>query len=89
MSELETVVRATVLEIAEITSPDRTSVEAGDDLRDDLGFASLDLAQLAAALEMKLKVDPFRRNVAVTAVRTVGDLCRVYGEAVEAAAEGN
>jgi len=49
-----------------------------DTLHADLGLGSLDLAQLVAILEMKLQVDPFEHMVAITDVRTVGDLCQAY-----------
>lgn len=47
-------------------------------LHADLGLASLDLAALVAVLEEKLQVDPFEALVAITDMRTVGDLCRAY-----------
>jgi len=47
-------------------------------LRSDLGFDSLDLAQLVAGLELSLGVDPFAEQVAVARVVTLGDLCRAY-----------
>ncbi len=47
-------------------------------LHADLGLASLDLAHLVTVLEDKLQVDPFEAQVAITDVRTVGDLCRAY-----------
>jgi acyl carrier protein len=47
-------------------------------LHADLGLGSLDLAQLVAVLESKLQADPFEHLVAITEMRTVGDLCRAY-----------
>jgi acyl carrier protein len=44
----------------------------------DLGLTSLDLATLVAALEMKLKADPFQELVPITSVRTIGDLEAAY-----------
>ena len=49
-----------------------------DRLNADLGLTSLDLASLVAALEMKLKADPFQELVPITSVRTVGDLEAAY-----------
>ena len=49
-----------------------------DRLNADLGLTSLDLATLVAALEMKLKVDPFQELVPITSVRTIGDLEAAY-----------
>jgi acyl carrier protein len=44
----------------------------------DLGFASLDLAQLVAQLEQRLGEDPFAELVPITSIRTVGDLVDAY-----------
>jgi acyl carrier protein len=49
-----------------------------DRLNADLGLTSLDLASLVAALEMKLKADPFQQVFAITSIRTVGDLEAAY-----------
>jgi acyl carrier protein len=49
-----------------------------DRLNADLGMTSLDLASLVAALEMKLKADPFQELVPITSIRTVGDLVAAY-----------
>jgi acyl carrier protein len=48
-------------------------------LVDDLGFASLDIATLIAMLEDIFKFDPFAEGqIAITDIRTVGDLYKVY-----------
>lgn len=44
----------------------------------ELGFSSLDVAQLIAILEMDLGVDPFSSGVSLMQVETVGDLVKVY-----------
>lgn len=49
-----------------------------DDLLVDTGLASLDLAAVIARLEQMWKADPFLEAVAITEIRTVGDLCRAY-----------
>lgn len=48
-----------------------------------LGLSSLDLAELVAVLEQRLRRSPFRSEVAITSVRSVGDLCAAFsgGEA--------
>jgi acyl carrier protein len=53
-------------------------IASEDRLNADLGLTSLDLAVLVAALEMKLKADPFQELVPITSVRTVGDLEAAY-----------
>jgi acyl carrier protein len=49
-----------------------------DRLNADLGLTSLDLATLVAALEVKLKADPFQELVPITSVRTIADLEAAY-----------
>jgi acyl carrier protein len=49
-----------------------------DNLAADLGFSSLDLAQLVAQLEQRLGEDPFAELVPITSVRTVRDLVDAY-----------
>jgi acyl carrier protein len=56
-----------------------------DDLLVDTGLASLDLAALIARLERVWRVDPFLEAVAITEIRTVGDLCRAYRDFIDAA----
>ena len=56
-----------------------------DDLLVDTGLASLDLAALVARLERTWRVDPFLEAVAITEIRTVGDLCRAYQDFIDAA----
>lgn len=51
----------------------------------DLGFSSMDVAQLIAVLEMETGVDPFAQGVSIMDVHTVGDLVRVYQEAKDKA----
>jgi acyl carrier protein len=57
-------------ELPEIGQEDRLGAE--------LGLSSLELAQLVAILEMRLKADPFQELVPITSVRTVADLCGAY-----------
>jgi acyl carrier protein len=49
-----------------------------DRLNADLGLTSLDLASLVAALEMRLRADPFQELVPITSIRTVGELEAAY-----------
>lgn len=49
----------------------------------DLGFSSLDIAELIALLEMDLGVDPFAEGVSIMDVRTIGQLHEVYAASVE------
>jgi acyl carrier protein len=44
----------------------------------DLGFSSLDIAQLIASLEIELDADPFSDGVPISSISTIGELCEVY-----------
>ena len=47
-------------------------------LNGEVGLSSLELAELVSLLEQRFGLDPFRRSVAITSIRTVSDLCRAY-----------
>jgi hypothetical protein len=47
----------------------------------DIGFKSIDLARVVALAEIQLGVDPFETRP-ITDIRTVGDLCRAYEDAL-------
>jgi acyl carrier protein len=47
------------------------------------GLTSLDLAALVAMLQRRWNVDPFLEAAAITEMRTVRDLCRVYRDFLE------
>jgi acyl carrier protein len=49
----------------------------------NLGFSSLDVAELVAVLEMELGVDPFSQGVSIMSIHTVSELCKVYSEVLE------
>ena len=53
-------------------------IEASSRLGLDLGFESLDLALLVARLEVATGLDPFAEDVAITSIRTVGDVVSAY-----------
>ncbi len=75
---LALVVKENLLKIARQRSGEIAQIEERQLLREDLGFNSLDLAQLVASLEMTLNVDPFAREASLPSVRTVGDLIQCY-----------
>jgi hypothetical protein len=53
-------------------------VLASDALTGTLGLASADVFALVPRLNTLLGVDPFRETLAITDVRTVGELVRAY-----------
>jgi acyl carrier protein len=60
-------------------------VELRDDLRltKDLGFSSLDIAQLIALLELELEVDPFSQGFSISDIGTIGSLSNVYMQCIQ------
>ncbi|MGZ8245045.1 hypothetical protein [Methylomagnum sp.] len=80
-STIQAAVYRTLREIQEKSNKRRVELDDGLNLVHDLGFASLDLAQLVAILEMELDFDPFSEGASIEELKTVGDVCRVYGGA--------
>lgn len=87
MSEIRGVVQDVLGEIQEQQGYRR--VPLSDEMRvvRDLGFSSMDVAQLIAMLEMALGVDPFSRGISILEVHTVADLCAAYETALNDQAE--
>src|ERR1700759_5586112 len=77
-AEISETVRDQVALLLDEKDLPRRNIAPEDRLNTDLGLTSLDLASLVAALEMKLKADPFQELVPVTSIRTVGDLEPAY-----------
>jgi acyl carrier protein len=78
--DVESVVLATVRELARRVQPSRTDIAAHHTLTGDLGFVSLDVAELVAILEGELGIDPFALGATIADIRTVGDLVRAYSD---------
>jgi acyl carrier protein len=78
--EIERVIEEEILQILDDKGipADQLPNPTREDRLGDLGLTSLDLAQLVACLEARLHGDPFAELVAITSVRTIGDLCRAY-----------
>jgi len=80
MENLNETILAVVFDVAQEKSPEIDAVRPDQMLVEDLGLRSLDLARIIAKLEMKLGVDPFAELVAVTSIRTPGDLAAAYAK---------
>jgi acyl carrier protein len=76
--DLELTVNEAILEVVREKNPGVSEVRGGQQLNADLGLKSLDLARIVASLEMALEADPFAELVAITSIRTVGDLVGAY-----------
>jgi acyl carrier protein len=83
-AEIRQTIRRVITEIVE-RSGRIVPAFGDDDLLVDTGLASLDLAALVARLERVWRLDPFLEAVAITEIRTVGDLCRAYRDFIDAA----
>lgn len=84
MENIEQIIHNVILKVAQEEAIELVDLQNSHKLVDDLGFKSLDLARILAILELKLGVDPFTSNlVAITDVRTVGDLCAAYRRAIQ------
>ena len=78
MENFEQVIYETILEVAQEVNPSILNIENANTLNADLGLKSLDLARIVAMLEINLSADPFAALVAITSIRTVGDLVKAY-----------
>lgn len=85
MQGIEVVVVEELLRVAELRGLCLPPVTRTQRLVDELGLRSLDLAHLVAALERRLRVDPFFKHVPITRVQTVGDLCDAYTQVLREA----
>lgn len=61
------------------------SLNEGLKVMDDLGFRSLDVAQLIAILGLKLEADPFSEGVPLAEVVTIADLKNAYQSSIDKA----
>lgn len=80
MEQVKKVIENAINQIQEQRSYKISELNEELKLIDDLGFSSLDIAQLIAYLEMELNVDPFSEGAMISSINTVGNLCKVYQE---------
>lgn len=84
MSNVKEVIQGALADIQEQQGYRSVAIQNDHRVVKDLGFSSLDVAQLIAVLEMELEVDPFAQGVSIMEVHTVGELIRVYEDAKKA-----
>jgi acyl carrier protein len=84
MENVTDVVIAVIRGVVREQYPETEEVRGEQGLVEDLGLKSLDLARIVAKLDIELGVDPFSETVAITSIRTVGDLCEAYEQCFEA-----
>jgi acyl carrier protein len=75
--DLEQTVMAALVDIGGRKAPPVTEIRPEHSLTHDLGFGSLDIAELVAVLHGELGVDPFETTSIVDA-RTVRDVIDIY-----------
>lgn len=86
-TQIQTTINNVITEILAQNGRGDRVLRDTDSFSKDLGFTSLDVAQLIATLEMELGVDPFSLGVAVISeVNTVARLHAVYEDALSTAA---
>lgn len=86
-TKIKQAIDAVILEILAQNNRGDRQLKETDSFSKDLGFTSLDVAQLIATLEMELGVDPFSQGAAaISEVNTVAKLYAVYEEQLSAAA---
>ena len=79
-TDIATVVRAQITEL--LTEAHGAAGPLADaDALNDLGLNSLLLARLIIQLEIEIGVDPFADDLAISDVRTVGELTAAYRDA--------
>lgn len=78
MDMIDVTVREVLQDVAEDDSRHIEQIELDHRLVEDLGFDSLTMARIIAILEHRFSVDPFSTTVAITSIRTVGDLAGAY-----------
>ena len=83
MDKIRNTINKVVEEIQEQEAYRPVALNEGLRIVNDLGFKSLDVAQLIASLELEFGIDPFAQGVSIKDVVTLGDLYKVYYDCVE------
>ncbi|MEN8141405.1 MAG: acyl carrier protein [Thermodesulfobacteriota bacterium] len=78
MSKVEETINKVIGDIQEQQGLRKVELENSLEIVADLGFKSLDIAQLIASLEVELGTDPFSTGVPLADVVNMGDLYNLY-----------
>ncbi|WP_444997939.1 phosphopantetheine-binding protein [Aliikangiella sp. IMCC44359] len=78
MSQVFEVLKKSIVAIQEQLGYQKLEVLPNSSLLNDLGFASLDIAQLVAMMEKELGTDPFSKGATLDQVNTVEDMVNLY-----------
>lgn len=84
-ADVRTVIEKILRTIADERGLALPAIHDRTEIVDELGFSSMMVATLVASLEEQFGIDPFQQDdVMITDVRTFGDLCSVYANALQA-----
>ena len=86
MDKYDAAVHEVLNDLLDEEKSETAELHSDDRLVEDLGFSSLAMARIIAILEDQFGADPFSKSVAITSIRTVGDLAAAYRDTLEAAA---
>lgn len=78
MEQVKAVIKKAIEDIQIQNSFERIYPDDDLEVVKDLGFESLDIAQLIGTLDMELGIEPFSQGASVENVLTVGDVCQLY-----------
>lgn len=78
MEKIFEIVKSAINEIKQLNGDEYVEVALESRIVQDLGFKSLDIAQLIAMLEIEYEKDPFAEGVSLSEVISIGDLCKLY-----------
>ena len=83
MDKYDAAVHEVLRDLMEEEKSEKADLNNDDRLVEDLGFSSLNMARIIAILEDQFGADPFSKAVAITSIRTVGDLADAYRQTLE------
>ncbi len=86
MDKYDAAVHEVLQELLAEEKSETVDLNNDDRLVEDLGFSSLNMARIIAILEDRFTADPFSKAVAITSIRTVGDLADAYRQTIESEA---
>ena len=81
MLNIKIIIEDAIINIQDQHSYKKVELKGDVTLTRDLGFSSLDVAQLIAYLEIELGVDPFSQGVSIAEINTLEGLLKVYENA--------
>lgn len=78
MKDVYEILKKSIAAIQDQQNYAKVDIQSESNLANDLGFASLDIAQLVAMMEGELEMDPFANGATLDQVSTVNDMVKLY-----------